>query len=972
MKCLYSFAAIAAGLLLLSSMAVAQVGIGTTAPDASSLLDVTSTSKGLLIPRMTLAQRNAISNPATGLVVFQTDNTPGLYFNSGTPAAPSWASVGSGSGQWQTSGPTIYYSAGNVGIGETNPVARLHVSDPGAWACVIFTGTGLNDLSVNYSGYSGTGATNYAVRIQNAGPNPDLIEYSANGGGSWTGPVPITPNLNIGNNVLINFSQLDGHTYADQWTFTVNQSFTNTLIVSKDKVGIGTTSPDASSLLDITGTTKGFLAPRLTLAQRNTIVNPATGLIIFQTNNTPGLYYNSGTPASPVWGMVGNNAGQWQTNGTSIYYNTGNVGIGTSSPAAKLDVSGYDALVNGLTVGKGGSSNTTNTAFGSNALLANYIGGGSNCAIGYVALTANTSGSYNTGCGAYSLYSNTTGAENTALGISTLYKNTYGLFNTAVGRASLYNNTTGDDNSACGYLSLSENTTGNSNVAIGGSALKNNTIISNLVGIGDSALFNNGIGATGSQGTANTAVGSKALYANTTGKNNSAHGFNALRNSTTGEYNTANGHLALFTNTSGSRNTATGSQSLYTNNGGTYNTANGYAALFYNTEGDHNTAVGYVALFNNTTANNNTAVGYSSLYKNTTGYSNTALGVAALFWNTDRSHLVAVGDSALFNNGLNVVNSGDATENTAVGSNALFANTNGSRNTAIGSEALKANTEGSDNTGAGAQCFWSLTTGNWNTAVGAGTLGDITTEGCNTAVGYHTLSNITGERMTAVGYGAGNNLIGDRNTSFGYQSGYSGIGQISCSSGTFIGYTAAATTNGSTNCMALGYQALVGASNKVVVGNASVSSIGGYSGWTNFSDGRYKKSIQEKVAGLDFILKLRPVTYQLDVQRLAADLGEDREQDRKGNIIQRIPSESEVQARNEKASIVYTGFIAQEVEAAAKSIGYNFSGVDAPKNEKDFYGLRYAEFVVPLVKAMQEQQAIIEDLRKRIEELEKK
>ena len=49
-----------------------------------------------------------------------------------------------------------------------------------------------------------------------------------------------------------------------------------------------------------------------------------------------------------------------------------------------------------------------------------------------------------------------------------------------------------------------------------------------------------------------------------------------------------------------------------------------------------------------------------------------------------------------------------------------------------------------------------------------------------------------------------------------------------------------------------------------------------------------------------------------------------------------------------------TGFIAQEVEAAAKNIGYDFSGVDAPKNEKDMYGLRYAEIVVPLVKAVQE------------------
>ncbi len=50
----------------------------------------------------------------------------------------------------------------------------------------------------------------------------------------------------------------------------------------------------------------------------------------------------------------------------------------------------------------------------------------------------------------------------------------------------------------------------------------------------------------------------------------------------------------------------------------------------------------------------------------------------------------------------------------------------------------------------------------------------------------------------------------------------------------------------------------------------------------------------------------------------------------------------------------FSGFIAQEVEDAAKASGYAFSGVGVPKNEKDFYSLRYATFVVPLVKAVQQ------------------
>lgn len=73
------------------------------------------------------------------------------------------------------------------------------------------------------------------------------------------------------------------------------------------------------------------------------------------------------------------------------------------------------------------------------------------------------------------------------------------------------------------------------------------------------------------------------------------------------------------------------------------------------------------------------------------------------------------------------------------------------------------------------------------------------------------------------------------------------------------------------------------------------------------------------------------------------------------------------EALREKENLVYTGFVAQDVEATAKKLGFNFSGVDVPKNEGGVYGLRYAEFVVPLVKAVQEQQVIIEKLRKQVQ-----
>ena len=337
--------------------------------------------------------------------------------------------------------------------------------------------------------------------------------------------------------------------------------------------------------------------------------------------------------------------------------------------------------------------------------------------------------------------------------------------------------------------------------------------------------------------------------------------------------------------------------------------------MMANTVGTANTGIGSSALGNNISGQNNTAVGYRALFSNTTGNANVAIGQNALRLNTDRSNLVAIGDSALFNNSVNAPQPGFETppyalRNVAVGSKALFANTSGSENTAIGHNAMNVNGGGHRNTALGAYAMASMTGGQGHTAIGIN------------AMPFNT----GGMNCTALGNLAGSN-----------------------------------SGSNPSNFMALGYLAgFVGSnSNTVEVGNSSISWIGGQVGFSTYSDGRIKTDVQENVPGLDFITRLRPVTYNFDLhQQYAMVHGADQ------------PGEWEGKFDLEKKQM--TGFIAQEVEAAARASGYDFSGVHAPEGNAKLYSLTYSEFVVPLVKAVQEQQAIIERLEERLRALENK
>ncbi|MBK7212497.1 MAG: tail fiber domain-containing protein [Bacteroidales bacterium] len=121
MKKIFALLLILTGFNAFSQMAI---NLDGSLPSASAMLEIKSTDKGLLIPRMTSAQRTAIASPAEGLMVF--DLTTGTFWFYKSAA---WTELTSSSSSWQPSGSSIYYSTGNVGIGDATPASLLTVGD---------------------------------------------------------------------------------------------------------------------------------------------------------------------------------------------------------------------------------------------------------------------------------------------------------------------------------------------------------------------------------------------------------------------------------------------------------------------------------------------------------------------------------------------------------------------------------------------------------------------------------------------------------------------------------------------------------------------------------------------------------------------------------------------------------------------------------------------------------------------------
>ncbi|RAK70337.1 glycine-rich protein [Hymenobacter edaphi] len=264
-------AALGLSFAALAQTAPASVGIGTAAPDASAVLDLTSVTQGLLAPRMTASQRAGIQAPAPGLLVYQTDGLQmGFWYYTGaawtylnpTPAGDNLGShtatqnmnladkllVGNGG----TQGLRLS-STGQAGLGGATPANWLDIQGAGR------TGTHPSGRPLYVTGDFDQAANGVEFRHSNA-----------------------TQGVGIGYNSL----------YA---AGTNTDQNLNLLPKGAGSMGIGTVSPAASALVDMTSTTKGFLPPRLTSAQRDAIQSPAAGLTVFNLETQKLNTYNAVT-----------------------------------------------------------------------------------------------------------------------------------------------------------------------------------------------------------------------------------------------------------------------------------------------------------------------------------------------------------------------------------------------------------------------------------------------------------------------------------------------------------------------------------------------------------------------------------------------------------------------------------------------------------------------------------------------------
>ena len=813
---------------------------------------------------------------------------------------------------------------------------------------------GSNTLSSNTTGFNNSAIGYLSLSANTTGNSNNAVGYRAlysNLNGNYNsafGVEALYRNVSGSNNVASGYGAMYSNTSADfnsafgaaalysNTTGTTNSAFgnkalyatttgyDNTVIGSQSAYlnteGIGNTASGVASFYNNTTGSgnvalgKNALSTNVT-GNYNTSIGFGADVDAGAYSNAIAIGYNAIVNASNKIQLGNASITSVNTSGAFTAGSIQNTPIGNVTPSSAnftTITSSNNLNINSLLIGKDPSNIGTNTVMGVSAMLSNTTGA-NNSSFGYQSLKDNTIGGHNTALGYIALYKNIEGYSNTGLGSFALYGNTTGSGNTAIGTSAGTNLRTGSNNT---YLGSFSNNTGVGDItnatAIGYNALVN---YSNTIQLGNTSVTNvNTSGAFTAGSIQNTPIGnitpssgafSTFSSATDLAVNGIKIGIGAGNNYT----NAVFGYNALISNTTGAGNVAIGE-----------------SALSVNTEGSDNIALGRGSLQSNTTGYNNFSFGYSSMNNNISGYQNISLGFESLLRNTSGSNNISLGARSLYNNtlgdrnisfgGLSLEKNISGSDNVSIGAYSLNKNTLGSQNISIGNSSLRDNTFGSNNIAIGNySLLQSNGSSNYNIAIGFNTLYNTLSTIGNTSIGDESMFyNTTGESNTVLGYRAGNSIVSGNNNIV--------IGNL------------AATSNGTV-------------SNEIVLGNSSNNIIRSQvTSITALSDKRDKKNIQDLTIGLDFIKSIKPRVFNWDKREWY-----------KNNISDGTKMEDHFTA----------GFIAQELDSAQNKFNADWLKL-VYKSSNERWEATYGNLLPVMVKAIQEQQLIIDDQKLKLDE----
>ncbi len=271
---------------------------------------------------------------------------------------------------------------GNVGIGTRSPAGRLHVGTPSSYSDVIYTGECQDDLSVDLgSAYTGDIDRTYIVEVTDSEGGPEKFKWSDDNGATWSSEdLEMTTSwYDLSHGVRIRWDETDGHCDGvegpvDSWAWVAYHGHEDKLVVQGGNVGIGTTSPGAD--LHVRYSASGH-API----------------------NVGGLFVESGgvSDSSYIFQTATTGGGK-----SFSITNAGNVGIGTTSPSAKLDVQVSSG--GAATIGSSGNSATGDSAIamGYNAIASGWASTAMGSATRAAGSRSTAMGSGTTASGIYS------------------------------------------------------------------------------------------------------------------------------------------------------------------------------------------------------------------------------------------------------------------------------------------------------------------------------------------------------------------------------------------------------------------------------------------------------------------------------------------------------------------------------------------------------------------------------------------